>query len=44
MGNKDKGRKEKKKPPKPKAPPAPKHEEFSQIATRMVKEATEKGS
>ena len=37
MGNKDKGRKEKKKQPKPKAPPAPKHEEFSQIATRMVR-------
>jgi hypothetical protein len=44
MGNKDKGRKEKKKQPKPKAPPAPRHEEFSQIATRMVKEATEKGN
>jgi hypothetical protein len=39
MGNKDKGRKEKKKKPKPKAPPAPRHEEFSQLTTRLVKEA-----
>jgi len=39
MGNKDKGRKEKKKAPKPKAPPAPRHEEFSQLTTHLVKEA-----
>jgi len=42
MGNKDKGRKEKKKAPKPKAAPAPRHEEFSQLTTRLVKESTEK--
>ena len=42
MGNKDKGRKEKKKQPKPKAPPAPRQEEFSQLATRLVKETPEK--
>ena len=42
MGNKDKGRKEKKKQPKPKAPPAPRHEEFSKLATRLVKETPEK--
>jgi hypothetical protein len=42
MGNKDKGRKEKKKQPKPKAPPALRHEEFSQLTTRLVKETTEK--
>jgi hypothetical protein len=44
MGNKDKGRKEKKKQPKPKAPPVPRHEEFSQLTTRLVKEPTDKSS
>jgi hypothetical protein len=43
MGNKDKGKKETKKPAKktPKASPARKREEFSQSAVRIVREATE---
>lgn len=44
MGNKDKGKRESKKPAKkqPKAAPARKREEFSQTTTRIAGEATDK--
>jgi hypothetical protein len=44
MGNKDKGKKETKKPPKPKSKATPnKREGFSQPAVRIVNEATKDG-
>jgi hypothetical protein len=46
MGNKDKGKRESKKPAKKPSKPAParKREDFSQTVTRIEKEATERGS
>ena len=41
MGNKDKGKREKKKQPKPKTA-APKREEFSHPAVHIVKDGIEK--
>jgi hypothetical protein len=44
MGNKDKGKRETKKPSKkqPKAVPARKREDFNQATARIVREATER--
>ncbi len=44
MGNKDKGKREAKKPAKksPKAVPARKREDFSQAAARIIREGTER--
>jgi len=45
MGNKDKGKRESKKPPKkqPKAAPGRKREDFSQTVAHIVRETTDKG-
>jgi hypothetical protein len=45
MGNKDKGKRESKKPPKkqPKAAPGRKREDISQTVAHIVRETTDKG-